>query len=85
MLSYTATGKICDLKMKVLTWLFATCALSVGVVARNALPDLYEASIVELQVTPNRRIHAALLNISAQAGLDAGDFTSVDLVKVFFF
>lgn len=67
MLSYTATGKICDLKMKVLTWLFATCALSVGVVARNALPDLYEASIVELQ-----------------AGLDAGDFTSVDLVKAYF-
>ncbi|KIP05450.1 hypothetical protein PHLGIDRAFT_25089 [Phlebiopsis gigantea 11061_1 CR5-6] len=53
--------------MKVLTWLFATCALSVGVVARNALPDLYEASIVELQ-----------------AGLDAGDFTSVDLVKAYF-
>lgn len=32
---------------------------------KNVFPDLYEASVVELE-----------------AGLDAGHFTSVDLVKV---
>ena len=42
--------------MKVFVWLLATCVLSVGVVARKALPDLYEASIAELQVTPSRSI-----------------------------
>ncbi|EKM56725.1 uncharacterized protein PHACADRAFT_254013 [Phanerochaete carnosa HHB-10118-sp] len=52
-----------------LLWIFATLWIWTAAVvgARKVLPDLYEASISELQ-----------------AGLDAGDFTSVDLVKAYF-
>ena len=45
------------------------------------LPDLYEASVLELQVRHIRPHHPSDL-IDSQAGLDAGHFTSVDLVKV---
>jgi hypothetical protein len=41
-----------------------TAVLALGLSTKK-FPDLYEASVVELQ-----------------AGLDAGDFTSVDLIKV---
>lgn len=50
--------------------MFGKITLVIGIVlgvaiCGNALPDLYEASVLELQ-----------------AGLTAGDFSSVDLVKV---
>ncbi|KAI0795623.1 amidase signature enzyme [Abortiporus biennis] len=46
---------------------FALFLVCFGCVRAASLPDLYEASVVELQ-----------------SGLDAGDFTSVDLVKAYF-
>ena len=50
---------------------------------RAVLPDLYEASVVELQVRQAYFRHVTVIwTYHRQAGLDAGHFTSVDLVKV---
>ena len=50
---------------------------------RAVLPDLYEASVVELQVRQAYFCHVSVKRTHhRQAGLDAGHFTSVDLVKV---
>lgn len=56
-------------KMRCLIWLFVSFSLWAGtsLASKKSFPDLYEASVAELQ-----------------AGLEAGHFTSVDLVKAYF-
>lgn len=53
-----------------------------GAHKKVALPDLYEASVVELQVRQSYLCLVIYWTYRRQAGLDAGHFTSVDLVKV---
>lgn len=62
---------VATVRLSVAHWIPSPDAPALDLAARalnaSALPDLYEASVAELQV-----------------GLDAGHFTSVDLVKAYF-
>lgn len=73
--------------LRVVLLLVASFSVTVDAASdvKPALPDLYEASVTELQVNARLKMSKHFIKVaSTQAALDAGHFTSVELVKVRF-